>query len=83
MLLRALDDSLLFVDPHDQVPDDLIDDLQATIELFHQLAATLEDLQHVGAFLVVLDFVGQLAPAPVVGLHERAAQLRVVCSTCV
>ena len=29
--------------------------------------------QHVGAFLVAADFVGQLAPAPVLGLLERAA----------
>jgi len=50
--------------------DDLIDDLQPTIQLLHQLARALDDFEDVDAFLLSLDFVGELAPAPVLGFRQ-------------
>ena len=69
---RALDDLLLLVDADDHVADDLVDHLQPAVELLHQLAAAVDHLEDVDAFLVVADLVGQLAAAPVLGLLDAA-----------
>ena len=54
--------------------DDLVDHAQAAIDLLHQLAGAGDDLEDVGAFAVMADLVGELAPAPVLGLVERAVE---------
>jgi len=50
---------------------------------FISFAAAVDGLEDVGAFLVRPDLVGQLAPAPVIGLLDRSAKTLVICSTCV
>ena len=52
------------------MPDDLIDHAQPAVDLLHQLARAGDGLDDVGAFAVMADLVGQLAPAPVLGLVE-------------
>src|SRR5262249_9288147 len=61
--LGALDDLLFLVDPHDHVADHLIHHLEPAIELFHQFAGPVDDVEEVHALLVRTDFVGE-APAP-------------------
>ena len=53
--------------------DDDVEDLEAAIDFLEQLARAEDVLQHVGAFLVPADLVGELAAAPVLGLLDLAA----------
>ena len=56
--------------------NDLVDHLEPPIELFHQLAGAVDDLEDVDAFLVAADLVGELAAAPVLGLFDLAVHAR-------
>src|SRR2546425_10690515 len=62
---RAVDDLLFFVDANNDVAHHLIDHAEAAIELFDQITAAGEPLQHVDALFEVGDLVGELAAAPV------------------
>src|SRR4029077_9896546 len=62
----------LFRLAHDEMAQDLFCDLQAGLQLRHLVRVELEVLEHVGAFLLVLDLVGELALAPEVGRLDRA-----------
>ncbi len=48
----------------------LIHHLEPAIELFHQLARAVDDIEDVHAFLVVADFVGHPAASPVLVLFD-------------
>src|SRR5690606_9186823 len=48
---------------------------QPAIDFLDDLARALDDFQDVEAFLVAADLVGELAPAPRVGLLENPAHL--------
>src|SRR5581483_9046580 len=65
---RAVDDFLLLVDADDHVADHLVHDAQPAIELLHQLAAAVDDLEDVHALFLVRDLVGETLAAPVLGL---------------
>ena len=52
----------------------LVDHAQAAIDLLHQLARAGDGLDDVVALAVMADLVGQLAPAPVLGLVEGAVE---------
>src|SRR4051812_37785459 len=69
---RALDHFVLFVHTHRDVADDLIADAQTAIDFLHELAGTRDVLEHIRAFLVRANFVGQLPASPVVGFLELA-----------
>src|SRR4029450_4748800 len=71
---RPLDLRLIFVDADNEVANDQIRHLQASIDLLHQLAPAVDRLEDVGAFLVGSDFVGQPAPPPVIGFVDFAAE---------
>ena len=47
---------------------------QAAIDFLHQLAGAADGLDDVGALAGVADLVGQLAPAPVLGLFEGSVE---------
>jgi hypothetical protein len=49
----------------------MIADAQATVDFLHELAGTRDVLEHIRAFLVRANLVGQLAASPVVGLVQR------------
>src|SRR4029079_11952553 len=74
LVALALGNSQILVDADDQVPDDRIDHAQPAIDLSHQVARPADRLHDVDALAVMPDLVGQLAPAPVVGLLERAVE---------
>jgi hypothetical protein len=73
---RAVDHLLLLVHADDDVPDDLVHHLQAAIQLLHQLAGSVDYLEHVHAFLLVPNLVGQPAASPVFGLFDLPVQPR-------
>ena len=69
----ALDHLLVLVDSHNQVTDDVIDHLQSPVDFLHQIAGPGDHFQHVRAFILVTDFVGEPAAAPVFGFLDTAA----------
>ena len=69
----ALGRPQLLVHADDEVADDLLADPQPPLDLLHQLAGAVDQLEDVDAFLVRANLVGQLAAAPVLGLLELAA----------
>jgi hypothetical protein len=52
------------------VPDDQIHHPEAAIQFLHQLAGSVDDLEHVHPFFLVPDLVGQTPASPVVGLFD-------------
>src|SRR6185503_12858602 len=53
---------------------DEIRDLEPAVDFLHHVAAAVDGLEDVGPFLVRSDLVGELAPAPVVGLLDGSAK---------
>src|SRR5262245_15024721 len=69
---RAVDDLLLLVDAHDHVADDEIDHAEAPVELLHQIARSVHDLEDVHALFVMADVVRETLAPPVLRLLDRA-----------
>src|SRR5262249_26023551 len=72
----ALDDLLLFIDAHDQMAHDLIHHLETAIQLLDQLAAPVDDLEDIHAFLMAPYLVRELAASPDFGLFELSVHPR-------
>src|SRR6202790_4479671 len=60
---RPVHDLLFFIHPDDHMADHLVDDFEPAIQLLHQLARAIDDLEHIHAFLLMRDLVGE-SPAP-------------------